>query len=346
MGLFVLVGCDVDQADMDDVVDLQESFAASSRAENITISGIVTDPGNLDTLTGEPIPLANVKVKIGSDSTFTDANGFYSISLEETGPGAVVKVELEDHVDLIFPVDFSNYADNATETWSMTLPETQDTFAFEPGAPLSGSFEYLGVLYFVDIPADVALLPIEIAVSPAGTVVGPGISGAFAITGIHIETPEEDFEFDNEVAVAYNPLIAAQNNGIGSINPAALEEDAPGGAAEAAEEAEAALEVAQDIIDAGGTLADATTAYIEELYDDADEVSVDDNGNIVIVDTVEGSVLPGTGVVTEEDTLVQIDEEGEPVVDENGEEEEVDLVDEETGETTDIPHQGTADGEG
>ena len=351
VGLFTSFGCGVEKAQLDELVDQQESFA-TSRAENITITGFITDPEKIDSLTlapdpdnpdlliGDPLPLANVVVKIGDDSVFTDASGFFMLVIEEPINGAVVKVVLEDYVDLVFPVDFGNYEDNSTVNWDINLPETQDTVFFMPGASSVDTFFYLGVPYVVEIPADAAQEAIDVSFGPTGTVVGAGISGAFAVVGIHIETPEENFQFDNEVSISYNPLDAASSGGIGSINPAALEPDAPEGAAIAAAELAAAIETAEAIIDAGGTLADAATAFVEELYDGADEVSVDEDGNVIIVDTVEGSVLPGTGVVTEDDTLEQIDEDGEPV-----EEEGEDLIDED-GDIADVPHQGAGDAGG
>ncbi len=347
VGLFTSFGCGVEKAEIDELVDVQESFpAATSRAENVTISGTITDPENVDPFTGEQLPLANAVVIIGTDTVLTDEDGNFSITLEDAGAGAVVRVDLDGHVDLVFPVSFADYEDNSSVDWSINLPESQLTTDFEPGTAVLDTFFYLGVPYVVEIPADAADQPIEIAIGPAGTVVGAGISGAFAVTGVHIETPEENFEFDNEIAISYNPVDAAQSGGIGSANPAALEPDAPEGAAAAAEEVEDAIAAAEAVIDAGGDPEDAAAAFVEEIYDGADEVSVDEDGNVVVVDTVEGSVLPGTGVVTEEDTLEQIDENGEPVEGENGEEGGVDLIDEETGEVPSVPHQGTADGGG
>lgn len=352
VGLFTSFGCGVEKVELDELVDQQESYAATSRAENVTIMGTITDPekvdstnlipdpNNPDSLIFSPLPLAGVVVRIGSDSAVTDGNGFYSIVLEESTAGAVVEVELEGYVDLVFPVSFANYDDNSTENWSISLPETQDTTSFIPGIPSVDTFFYEGVPYIVEIPADAAQEPIDVAIGPSGTVVGPGISGAFAVTGIHIETPEENFEFDNEIAVSYNPLDAAMSGGIGSVNPAATEPGAPSEATQAAEEVQAALDAAQEVIDAGGDPADAATAFVEEIYDGADEVSLDDDGNVVVVNTVEGNVLPGTGVVTEDNTIEQIDENGEPV-----EEESEDLIDED-GEVVDVPHQGTGDGGG
>lgn len=345
MALLVTVGlltsCGVEKVEIDELVDQQESFAASSRAENVVISGVITDPGNFGLVTRRPVPVEGATVQIGSASTTTDENGAFSITLEDTGPGAVVKISQEGHVDLTFPVSFRGYADNAAVSWTISLPETQVTIPFTPGAAASAIFVYLNVPYTVNVPEDASTQAIDISVSPSGTVIGPGISGVFAVTGIHVETPEENFIFDESISVLYDPIEAGLSGGVGAINPAAALPGAPPEAAEAAREVVDALAAGLNAISAGATPEEAAMAYIEELYDGSDEISVDADGNTIVVNTIEGSIYLDLGVVTEEDTIVQLDENGEVEEDEEPEE----LINED-GEVPNIPHQGTGDGGG
>lgn len=337
MGLLtVFTSCgNLDKKEMEEIEDLQESFPSSTvRAELVTITGTILDPETQE-------PLEGVSVTIGTETAITDENGFYSITLEETNAGALVVVDLEGYVDLVFPVSFENYTDGDSVDWAITLPESQPASNFTPGEETVDTFTYLGVVYTVTIPADATDSAIPVSVGPSGTVVGAGISGSFATVGVHVETEEEDFNFDNEVGVSYDPLEAATSGGIGSINPAATEPDAPPEAAAAAAAVQDAVDAAQEILDEGGDPSDANAAFVEELYEGADEVSINEDGEVVIVTTVEGGVLPGNGVVTEDGNLTPIDEEGEPI-----EDEVVVIIDEETGEVPDIPHQSTADGDG
>ena len=135
-------------------------------------------------------------------------------------------------------------------------------------------------------------------------------------------------------------MEAAQSCGIGSINEAALTGFAPIGAQEAAEEVQNAIDEATDAMENGASLEEVATIFVIELYGiDVEEVTTNADGSVSVVNTIEGTHQPGTGVITDDERLVAVDEEGEPI-----EEESQRLQDEETGEVVSIPHQGVADG--
>lgn len=309
VGLLTSMGCRVDKAELDELVDQQESFA-TSRAENVTITGTVLDPKTWN-------PIVGATVTIGDYSTTTNALGFYSLDLEETGLGAIVTVTKEGRVDLRFPVDFRRYNDNATVHWNIELPEIQKTISFTPGIEQEVTFFYLGVWYKVIVPADAASKSLEISVGPTGTVVGEGISGAFALTGLFLETPHKCFQFDNKIMFKYDAVNAATNGGVGSANRNAMGSESTPGSRIVAAGVETALQKAKAILEAGGTDFEANAAFIAELYKYTDEISVLSDGTVLLVSELAGNIYPGTGVVTECNKIRQIDEEGKPVDDKN-----------------------------
>lgn len=334
VGLLTSFGCGVEKVDLSEFDDLQESFPATTRAENVTLAGVLVDP-----ILKEPI--AGATIQIGAVSVQTDENGAYAITIEESVLGAAVSITKEGLVDLSFPVDFSDLEDNATIDLAIEIPEAQDPIQFVPGEAVTQTFFYLGVAYEVEIPADAFDEPMEIAIGPSGSVVGPGVSGAFARVGLHIETPLEDAEFNNAIGLNYDPIQAALSGGIGGLHPQSFLPIATPEARLAAQNLLAALAAAAAVTTNGGTQVEATTVFIEESYPNSEEISVAENGDLEIVNTVEGTLIPGIGLITENGTLEQLDDSGVPI-----EGESIDLIDEETGGTNNIPHQGVGDGGG
>ena len=392
VGLFALYGCDAEQTDMEDLVDVQETFdqptSSSSRARNILITGTVLNP-----VTGESINRA--RVQVGNAVAFSNARGRWGVKLGNTGDELMVRVTKEDHVDFIFPVSFCDVRDNSTIDWTIDLPPNQPSVVFTPGTEARISYEYKEVIYTVTVPADATDRNTSITVGPGGTVVGEGISRYFAIVGIDFEddeqelTLEENYDFANEVVISYEPLAAAEldtivssnlfpkvlSGGIGSINPAAFERDAPECFEEIAMEWQEAIEEAMDARESNINAQRVSTIFIDELYEEfleelcgVEEELFDVNipevwldGNVTVNNTIEGTLLLGIGIVTDTLGIYLIDQEGEPyLVDREEKPFPVDRADEPHdniltiedecrcncggGGDSGIPHQGTADG--
>ena len=351
VGLFALFSCDAELTDMEDLVDLQETFdqatSSSSRARNILITGTVLNP-----VTGEPINRA--KVQVGNAVAFSNTRGRWSVKLGNTGDELMVRVTKDDHVDFIFPVSFCDIRDNSTIDWTIDLPPNQPSVVFTPGTEASISYEYKEVIYTVTVPADATDRNTSITVGPGGTVVGEGISRYFAIVGVDFEDDEqelvfeENFDFANEVVISYDPLAAAEldtilssslfpevlSGGIGSINPAVFERDAPECFQEIAMEWQEAMEQARDAKESSNNAELVSTIFVDELYEDfleelcgveedffdvnIPEVELD--GNVTVNNTTEGTLLLGIGIITDTEEIYLVDQEGEPyLIDREGE---------------------------
>jgi len=342
IGFFALFGCEAELVESEELVDVQEAF---SRATNVTIKGTIKDPVT-------DAPIKDAIIRIGHNQAISNSNGDWILRLRETGPGAVVNVIANGRVDFVFPASFRQVLSFSTINWDIELPLLQPDIEFEPGEEATSSYTYDGVVYTVTIPGDVIDEPTKFTVGPGATVVGSGISGAFAVVGVDYDDDDdidsefataksrdlngENYELGGEIEITYNPLEAAQSNGIGSINPVALEDDAPAGAQEAAQDVLDAIDAALDALASGASPFEVALAFVLELYGlDIDEVEENEDGTITIQNCIEGTLQPGTGDVTDTGELVEIGEDcqnGEPVPLADG-----------NGEVINIPHQGTAD---
>lgn len=392
VGLFALFSCDAEQTGMEDIIDVQETFdqpttTSSNKTLNVLITGTVLNP-----VTGEPIHRA--RVQVGNAVAFSNAVGRWGVRLGNTGDELMVRVTKEDHVDFIFPVSFCDVSDNSSIDWDIDLPPSQPSVPLTAGTESRLTYEYKDVAYTVTVPASVTSVNTSITVGPGGTAVGEGISRYFAIVGIDFEDDqgqllfEENYDFANEVVISYDPLEAAQleiittnsvnrkvlSGGIGSINPAALEDDAPGCFQELALEWQESIEEAVEAAESNSDPETVSTIFVDELYEefleelcsveeDFFEVNIPEvwlDGNVTVSNTTEGTLLLGIGIVTDTLGIYLVDIEGEPyLVDQEGEPIPVDqakdsfenqlIIEEECkcncGEGSGpVPHQGTADG--
>jgi len=353
MGLLtVFTSCgNLDKKGMEEIADLQESFpTATSRAENVTITGTLTTQERKE-------PLEGATVQVGTQSTLTKADGTFQLVLEETNGNTLASIKLRGCTDLFFTVDFGRYEDGDMVDWSAQLSRLQRAIQYTPGQESSRTFNSLGVLYAVTIPEDAAPQPFAVHVGPSGTIVGKGIPGSFALVNLSIQTADEtgfhsgviagprNFRFAEAIEVRFDILLAATTGGIGSLNPAALLPGANVEAVEAAENYIDAINDAQTILFNGGNEEDALKVLVIGLYgdedadeeDDVDSVLFDEDGNLILSSDFSGIVLPGIGLVTRDGNLILLTNEGELV-------EEIDLTDPDEGGS--IPHQATADGDG
>ena len=92
------------------------SLSLSMTAQNLTVSGQVTDDG-----TGEGIPFASVIVKGTTHGVATNADGFYSISVSD---GAILEFSSIGYVKVELPVNGSSVLDVALKTDSEFIDET------------------------------------------------------------------------------------------------------------------------------------------------------------------------------------------------------------------------------
>lgn len=391
VGLFALFGCDAEQLEMEDLVDVQETFeqpaTSNSRARNILITGTVLNP-----VTGEPINRA--KVQVGNAVAYSNVRGRWGVKLGNTGDELMVRVTKENHVDFIFPVSFCDVRDDSTIDWTIDLPPSQPSVSFTSGTEARISYEYKEVIYTVTVPANATDRNTRITVGPGGTVVGEGISRYFAIVGIDFEDDEqelvfeENYDFANEVVISYDPLAAAEldtivssrlfsdilSGGIGSINPAALEIDAPDCFQEIAIEWQEAMEEAMDTKNSNRDAKTVSTIFVDELYEefleelcsveeDMFDVNIPEvqlDGNVTVNNTIEGTLLLGIGIVTDTAGIYLVDQAGEPyLVNQEGVPFPVDQADNSHenlltiedecrcncgGGSGPVPHQSTADG--
>ncbi len=388
--MFALFGCDAEQTGMENLVDVQESFDQPTTTNNKTLDVLITGTV-LNPVTGEPIHRA--KVQVGNAVAFTNTRGRWGVRLGNTGNELFVKVTKEDHVDFIFPVSFCDIRDGSSIDWDIDLPPSQPSLSFTPGKEATLSYKYKEVTYTVTVPANATNRSKSITVGPGGTAVGEGISRYFAIVGIDLEDDErellfeENYDFVNGVVISYDPLAAAQldtivasnlfseilSGGIGSINPAAFEEDVSECFREIATEWQDALEEAIDAKESKTNAKTVSTLFVEELYEEfleelcgVEEEFFDVNipevwldGNVTVSNTIEGTLLLGIGIITDTEEIYLVDKEGEPFsIDKEGKPFPIDQEDNSFENLLEIeeecrcncgrggttPHQGTADG--
>ena len=330
IGLVAFFGCG--KVDLVDNLKVnQESF---TRASSLTVTGQIINPET-------SIPVSGAIVKTNSFTATTDNNGQFSATLDNFSDSESVKVTKEGHINYEFAVDYTGIADNATLSWNIYLPEREECVWIGPNEGAWYKVTANNTEYVIDFRRGAVDDWTQVCVSQGGLAFGQGIPNAFGLLGINIDTPgnPEGVIFNSPADVRFDLAALLLNY------PATPEATI--------------INAAQDAAVGGANTSELSNLLYGINFDAASGGDSNNEGPLVISGFIPGNVIPGIGVTINSafyfyQTFVDLStvnngqtgtvEDG-VIVGINGLDGGT-ILDDNSTEVQDIPHQSVGDGGG